>query len=426
MMVGQAVTTLGPTIDMIWVGKLGAVAIAAVGISGMVTQLISVVRMGLQTGTRALVARSYGSGDVEEANNAAQQSLTISVAFAIIMAVIGIALARQMLLLLGLRTEVLAEGTAYLRIQLLGMVTLSFQMLSQSLMQASGDAMTPMKISVGCRIFHIALSPLLIFGVWFFPRMGVTGAALTGVISQGVAGVLGMWMLYSGRTRLKLTMKNFHFDWPMIWRITKIGIPAVINGTERNSATLLVTWFVVPFGTFAVAAHSLMDRLTNFIQMPAMAMGQAAGVLAGQNLGAKEPERAEKTGWLAVALFTAFMAFVSIFLFFWPEPIIRIFDTEPELVRVASIFLKIQIVSFLTFGFVTVMLNCLNGVGDTWIPMMNTLVTLWGVQMPLAYFLPKIGLGVYGVRWAMNAAVVARAAVFAIYFKAGRWKRVRV
>ncbi len=427
MMVTQALTVLGPTLDMIWVGKLGAASIAGVGVSSMVFQFMSVARMGLQTGTRAIVSRAIGAEDEKEANHVAQQYFVINVVFSVLMAVIGIFLSRQILLLLRLDAEVLAEGTAYLRIQLIGMVTMSFQMMGQSLMQASGDAQTPMKIAIGSRLLHAVLAPFFIFGWWLFPNMGVSGAALTGVLSQGVAGGLGLWMLYSGRTRLQLTLRNFHFDARMIWRILKIGIPAMINGTERTSANLLVMWFVVPFGTAAVAAHALMERLDRFLHMPAQGLGLGAGILAAQNLGAKQPDRAEKTGWLAAGLFTGAMLVVSALIWFWPEAIIRLFNTEPDLVEVAVLFLRIQIVALMTFGFVQVLMQCLNGVGDTWIPMINTLVTLWGVQMPLAYFLPKVtGLGVYGVRWAMVAAVVARAAVFAIYFKTGRWKRRQI
>ncbi|MEK7353450.1 MAG: MATE family efflux transporter, partial [Chloroflexota bacterium] len=345
MMVTQAITTLGPTIDLMWVGKLGAASIAGVGISGMVVQLVGAFRMGLQTGTRAIVARAIGADNDGEANHAAQQSLVVTVLFSIVMAAIGVFFSRQMLLLLGLEADVIGEGADYLRIQLIGMVTTSFQMLSQSLMQPAGDAVTPMKISIWTRLFHVALSPFLIFGWWIFPRLGVSGAALTGIISQGIAGAWGMWILYSGRTRMRLTMRGFHFDWKMIWRITRIGIPASIQGMERTSATLLVTWFVIPFGTLAVAAHSLLDRVGNFVRMPAMAMGNAAGVLAGQNLGAKQPDRAEKTGWLAVGLFTGGMFFVSTIIWFWPEAIIHLFNTQPGLVKIGANFLRIEIVS---------------------------------------------------------------------------------
>ncbi|MBI4283751.1 MAG: MATE family efflux transporter [Chloroflexi bacterium] len=427
IMVTQTLTTLGPTMDMIWVGKLGAAAIAGVGISGMVVQLMSAARMGLQTGERALIARFVGAGDEQGAAHVAQQALVTTVAFAMIVAVIGIFLSRQILMLLGLEADVVTEGAAYMRIQLAGMVTMSFQMMTQSIMQASGDTKTPMWISIGARLFHIALSPFLIFGWWFFPRLGVSGAALTNVISQGTAGGLGIWMLCSGRSRLWLTMRHFRFDWNVIWRIVRISIPATLNGTERNVGNLLVTWFVVPFGTLAVAAHSLLDRLDRFIHMPAQGLGQGAGVLAGQNLGAGQPQRADRTAWLSVNLFTGMMVIVSIALWFWAEPLIRLFNTEPGLVEIASTFLRIQIISYLVFGYAQVLQQCLNGVGDTLMPLLITLVTMWLVQMPLAYFLPRVaGLGVLGVRWGMVVAIVVRAALYAAYFKTGRWQRKRI
>ena len=427
MMITQALSTLGPTIDMIWVGKLGAASIAGVGISGMLVQLVSVGRMGLQMGTRAIVSRSVGADNEEEANHVAQQYFVINIAFSLLMAAIGLLFARQLLMLMGLQADVVVEGAAYLRIQLMGMITMSFQMMGQSLMQASGDAQTPMRIAIGARLMHIALSPLLIFGWGFVPGMGVSGAALTAVLSQGVAGGLSLWMLYTGRTRLRLTLRNFSFDGRMIWRIVKIGIPAMINGMERTSANLLVMWFIVPFGTAAVAAHSLLERLDRFLHMPGMGMGQAAGVLAGQNLGAKQPERAEKTGWLAAGLFTGAMFIVSVIIWFWAENIIRLFNSEPELVKIAATFLRIEIVAFMVFGFVQVLMQCLNGVGDTWIPMLTTLTTLWGIQIPLAYILPRTtSLGVLGVRWAIVIGNVVRAVIYATYFKAGRWKRKQV
>jgi len=428
MILTQSITTLGPTFDMIWVGRLerGAAAIAGVGIAGMVVQVVGAARMGLQTGTRAIVARSIGAGNEQEANHVAQQYFLISIAFGILMAALGF-FSRQILLLLGLESDVVTQGAAYLRIQLFGMVTMSFQMMSQSLMQASGDAKTPMWISIGTRLLHVALAPFLIFGWWVFPRLEVSGAALTNVISQGLAGGLGLWILYSGRTRLRLTMRNFRFDGRMIWRIVKIGIPVAINWTERTASNLLVTWFVVPFGTMSVAAHSLMDRVDNIIRMPSMGIGNAAGILAGQNLGAGQPERAERTGWLAVGLFSGIMFVLSLLMGLWPEFVIRIFNSEPGMVDIGVDFLRIQIVGWMMLGFIITLMNCLNGVGDTWIPTLNTLITMWAVQVPLAYFLPKYtDLGVNGVRWAMVAAMVIRAAVFAVYFKTGRWKHKKI
>ncbi|MBN2239236.1 MAG: MATE family efflux transporter [Dehalococcoidales bacterium] len=423
ILITQLTMMLGPTIDMVWIGKLGASSVAGVGISGMVVMLMNTARMGLQMGTRAMIARFVGAGDNDGANHVGQQTFVISVIFSLVVAVIGIFLADHIMRLFGVEPEVVSEGADYMRVQLIGMVTMSFMMMSQSIMQASGDAVTPMKIGVSSRMLHIALCPFLVFGWWIFPQMGVTGAALTGIISQGIGGAFGLWMLYSGKTRLKLDFKGFRFDGSMIWRIVKIGIPGMINGMGRTSATLVLTIFVVPFGTFAIAAQSLMERLDRFIQMPAMALGQSAGVLAGQNLGAGKPERAEKTAWLATVFFTGFMAVASILIYFFAPEIVKIFNNEPELVEVASKFLRITLVTYMVFGLVMVLMQCINSVGDTTFPMIVTLTTMVAVMVPLAYFLPNhTDLDVYGVRWAMVAGNLLRAVIYVIYFRSGRWK----
>jgi len=158
-----------------------------------------------------------------------------------------------------------------------------------------------------------------------------------------------------------------------------------------------------------------------------MGIGQASGILAGQNLGAGKPDRAERTGWISAGIFTCVMAVGAVVIWFWAENIVRIFNSEPELVKIAGGFLRIEIVNYMVFGPVIIITQCLNGIGDTIPTMLTTLVTMWGVQVPIAYFLPKItNLGVYGVRWGIVSAVAMRALIYSIYFKMGRWKRKEV
>jgi putative MATE family efflux protein len=185
MMTGGSLDMLGPTIDMIWVGKLGAASIAGVGVSGMVTMLVQSMMMGLYMGLRAMIARFVGAGDVKGANHVAQQSLFINVAYSITMALIGIFLAEHILILMGVEPDVVEQGAPYLRIQFVGMVTMSFRRMTEATMQASGDSIKPMLIAIFYRMFHIVLCPFLVFGWWIFPRLGVSGAALTNVFSQG-------------------------------------------------------------------------------------------------------------------------------------------------------------------------------------------------------------------------------------------------
>jgi len=467
MSVNGILTMLGPTIDMIWVGRLGTASMAGVGVAATAVMVVNSARMGLTTGTRAMIARFVGAGDARGANHVAQQAFVISAVFSTVMAVVGVALSEPIMRILGVEENVIAEGAAYMRIMFVGSVAMSFRMMAESIMQASGDALTPMASSIIFRLLHVALCPFVVFGWWIFPAMGVSGAAVTNVVSQSLGAGIGLWALFAGRSmqfgwaqwrqtvrdcsasygvggwiyglltiwriprlgpsRLRLSLRDFSLDKNIIRRIVRIGVPASVTGIERSFANLLLIRFVTPFGTIAVAAHSLIQRVAQFMHMPAMGLGQAAGVLAGQNLGAKQPGRAERTGWTAAGLYSAFMLVGALAVLLWAEPIVGLFNSDPGLMALGGDFLRIEIVSFLVFGLVMVLSQCLNGVGDTTIPMLTTLLSMWLVQVPLAFFLSRhTSLGVYGVRVGIVSAIVLRAIIYGTYFRAGRWKSKKV
>jgi len=418
---------LGPTIDMIWVAKLGAVSIAGVGISGMAVMVMMSGRAGINTGMRAIIARFVGADDEEGANHVIRQGFVISGAYFIVMATIGILFAEPILVLLGLEADVIAEGAAYMRILFAGSAATSFHMMAEGIMHASGDAVTPMKISITYRIFHVALCPFLVFGWWIFPRMGVSGAAITSVISLTLGTALGLLVLFTGRSRLKLTLRNFRVDLNVIWRIVRIGIPASIMMMQRSIGRLALMWFMVPFGTLAVASHALLGRIVIFVTTVGMGLGRGASVLVGQNLGAQQPERAERSAWLAVVFAEGVMVICSVVMLVWPGSVIRIFSNDPELVELASVFLRIGVVGYLVMMFDGVLMQCLSGAGDTLPPMLVSLLSTWVVLLPLAFFLSRVtNLGMYGVRWAMVISMIAAAVAYIVYFRLGRWKRKKV
>ena len=459
MVISNSLMMLGPTIDMIWVGKLGTSSVAGVGVAGIATQLIMGAMMGLIMGMRALIARSIGTGDIRGANHVSQQAFVISGGFAITMAVIGAFLAEEILNLFGLEPEVVVAGADYLRIMFVGSAAISFRIMAEGVMQASGDTVTPMITATIYRLFHVTLSPFLIFGWWIFPELGVRGAAITNVISQSLGVSLGLWLLFTGRSlyftrpsrqeedgwlhrvltlrwlpgvhigqsRLRLTLQDFHLDPQTIWRIVRIGFPSMISGMQRTFSQFFLMMFISPFGTVAVAAHTITQRIEMLMFMPGMALGQAAGVLAGQNLGAGKPDRAERGAWIAVLLVEVFLVVCSIVIFVVPGPMVRIFNSEPELVTVATTFLRIAVVGYMVMGFTVSLMSTLSGAGDTVPPMIFSLVSIWVLQLPLAYFLPKVGdLGVYGVRWAIVSGLLFGAVAYLLYFRTGRWKRKRV
>jgi putative MATE family efflux protein len=326
-----------------------------------------------------------------------------------------------------LEADVVAAGATYMRIELIGTFTMSFGMLASNIMQASGDSQMPMRVTVAERIFHIALCPFLIFGWTIFPQLGVAGAALSGVIAQGLGGAVLLWILFTGRTRLHINFHNFKFDWGTIWRIAKIGIPSSIGGVHMNIGSMVFMWFIAPFGTLAVAGHNLVSRVDMFVLMPALGLGTAAGILASQNLGANQPGRSARTAWTAIGWFTGLMAVFSVIIWFWARNIVMVFNPEAELIDLASTFLKIQIASYMCNGLMMMMMSVMNTVGDTLIAFIIDLVTMWGIRVPLAIILPKIiNPPVYGVRWALVADTVASAVIFIIYFVSGRWKRKKI
>lgn len=427
IMISQSLNMMGPTIDMIWVGKLGTVAIAGVGVAGMAVMFVMAAMMGLAMGARAMIARFVGGGDTIGANHVARHAFVFSSIFSIFIASIGIFFAETILILMGVEADVVAEGAPYMRIMFVGTVAMSFRMMVEGIMQSSGDAATPMKIAILFRFVHTVLCPFLIFGWWIFPRLGVRGAAVTNVFSQSLGLALGLWVLFSGRTRLRLTLNNFYIDLNILWRIVKIGIPAFVMGMQRSLGGLVLMLAMVPFGTLAVAAHTLLFRVEMILVMIGMGLGMAAGVLAGQNLGAGQPERAERSGWLAAGFSESIMVICSVTIFLWAESIVGIFSTEPGLVEVTSTFLRIGAVGYLVLGFIPIFMHCLSGVGDTVPPMIFEGVHMWMVILPLAFLLPRVtNLGVYGVRWAIVIGMFVGAIAYVIYFQLGRWKHKRV
>jgi putative MATE family efflux protein len=424
IIISNSLNNIGPTIDLIWVGKLGAASVAGVGVAGILVQLLDAFKMGLDMGTRALIARAVGAGDSQRANHVALQGYVVTIGFAAIVGTLGAIFATHIMRLFGLEPDVVAQGAPYLRIQFIGILTMGIVRQNEGTMISSGDTINPMRVSIIYRLFHIALCPFLVFGWWIFPRLGTSGAAWTEIISACLGATVGLWFLLTGHTRLKLHFRGFHPDIGIIWRVIKIGVPASVTNIQRSFGQLALTSFVMPFGTIAIAAHTLTQKVDQFLNIAGSGLGQAAGVLAGQNLGANQPERSEKTMWYSVLFCTGIMVIGSIVILLWGRNIVALFNSEPALVAMGNTFLRIQIISYMVFGFAVVMQQCLNGVGDTLPVMLVVLVSIFVVQIPLAFFLTRYtGLGVYGARWAMVAGTLVTASSYFAYFKLGRWKR---
>jgi putative MATE family efflux protein len=298
----------------------------------------------------------------------------------------------------------------------------AFRMMSGAALQACGDAVTPMKATMVVRAVHITLGPCLAFGWLFFPEMGLSGLAMANAGAQLFGVAMNFYALFNGKSMLHLSLKGFRFDLPLMWQLIKVGLPASAATAERTIAQLVLFGLVARFGDFAVAAFTIVNRTDLLSMMAGMGIGQASGIIAGQCLGAGLPERAKKTVKWALVFSTATHLLVGAVLFTFPEFFASLFSEQEEFLGPTSVWLRIQAVALVFMGINVVLMTTLNNVGDTWVAMFVTLFALWGVQQPLALYLPdQWGLGVYGIGVAMVMAHVCRLAIFVPYFRTDRW-----
>jgi len=327
----------------------------------------------------------------------------------------------------GVEPDVAAEGAAYLRVLFGGWIFVELLIVGLYAIQSTGDSLKPMLIESVIRTVHITICPFLVLGLWVFPPLGTAGAALSNVVSQSIGATIGIWLLTSGRTRMRLKFRDFRFIPNLTWRMLKIGIPALVMDLQRSFGNLVLTWFIIPFGTMPVAAHSLASRVEMLLSTPGFGLGGGAGVLVGQNLGARKPGRAGKGAWLAVVIVEAIMLVCSVVILFFAEKIVAIFSPNPALIEVGSLFLRIGILGYIFAALVLVLQAAIAGAGDTLPNMIFSIAMIWIIQMPLAFLLPKVGdLGVYGIRWAIVAGMAAGAVAYIVYFQLGRWKAKKV
>ncbi len=427
MIVMETLFVISQVVDMVWIGRLGGAAVAGAGIANLIFMLVTSADFGIIMGVRALIARHIGAGDIQGARRVAGQALTIGIVWGAIVTIPGFIFAPQLIGMFGLAPEVVTHGTAYMRVMFAGWIAMEILLMGLYIMQSTGDTINPMKLELVIRIVHVTLCPFLVLGLWIFPHMGIAGAALSNLISQILGAGIAMWLLFRGHTRIRLALSDFRFDVNLIGRIFKIGIPALVMNLQRSFGNLLLTWFIAPFGTTAVAAHSIAARIEMFIFMPTMGLGSGAGVLVGQNLGAKKPERAERSAWLALGIVQVFMLVCGALLLIFANHIMSIFTAEPELVKIGAAFLRIATAGYIVMALSTILQNCISSAGDTLPNMIISIVTIWAIQLPLAWAIPHFtSLGVYGIRWSMVIATVASALITLAYFRTGRWKIKRV
>lgn len=427
MMAGVALHDVFTLVDMMWVGRLGAESVAAVSLSGVLMGVSFMLAFGISIGCLALVARMMGAGRPRDAGRVIGQAITLSLAISALMATLGLIFAERLMIMMGAEGEVIKLGAQYLRIAAVGSVALFMTFVLNTAMKAAADAMTPLKVTAIANVINIALDPILIFGWLGAPKLGVAGSALSTVISYVIALTIIMYVFFvKGHRHLELRKRDLIPEWGIIWRIIRIGIFGSGQAFVRNISALALVGIVTSYGMGAMAAYGIVIRLWFATIMLGTGIGAAAATMVGQNLGAGSPDRAAKSGWMAVGFFSVFGLIIGAVFAAAPDIFVGFFNDEAEVLAAGAPFLR-MIGFTMVFTCVSVVMGrALQGAGDTLSPLIITALALLIIRIPLAYVLADAWDNVAGVWTAIAASNVMQGALFAGWFAVGWWKKKEV
>lgn len=413
-------------IDMIFVGRLGPGAIAAVGVSGNLLRLIGVFSLGISTGAGIMVAQYLGARNLAQAEHIAMQAILLAVFFSIAVTLIGYPLAEQ-----GLRAvrmvdpEVLRLGTTYMHIVLVGISTMFLSMTLGSIFRAGGDAVTPMVVLVFSTLINIVLDPLLIFGLWGFPKLGVAGSAYATLIGRGVSVIVLLYLCWSGRAPVSLRRVQFKADLVEMIDILRLGIYSSMQGFWRHFSRLGFLWVIGPYGKTVVAAYTICMRLRILVMNPGFGIANSVAPLVGQNLGANQIERAEKSARVANILGAAIMAVIGAIFLIFPQTFVRIFSPDANVIEIGAVYLRFLSPTFGFIAFSLVLGKALNGAGDTFSPMIITLVSQLVIGLGLVVLLSYF-IGLNGVWLGIALSNIVQGVAMWAWYHTGRWKTIKV
>lgn len=409
-------------VDMFFVGKLGENAIATVGLTESVITLVYSIAIGLSTAATAMVARRIGEKNEEEAAHVGMQALILSVMSALVLSIAGMIFAPDILTIMGAKPEVVREGAAFTRIMLGGSVVIILLFLINGIFRGAGNAAIAMRSLWLASLSNIILCPI------FIEFWGLTGAAIATTVGRSIGVIYQCYHLHKGTSNIHIKAKHFRFDVPIMKTLVGIAWPATFQFIIASGSWIVLAILVANTGgTSASAGYQVALRNVVFFILPAWGLSNAAATLVGQNLGARQPERAEKSVMLTARYNAIFMTGVMLLFTFFAGPIISIFTKDPDVHQTGTLALRIIGTGYIFYGIGMVMVQALNGAGDTRTPTMINLVGFWLFQIPLAYILAKwFNLGATGSFIAIPVAETAIAIAAYILFRKGRWKTVVV
>jgi putative MATE family efflux protein len=427
MVLEMVMESLFAVVDTFWVAHLGANAMATVGLTESVLMLVYCGAMGLSMSATAMVARRIGEKDSKGAAVAAVQAILVGLVASVLVAVGGSAIAPKLLEIMGASPDVVGIGRHYAAIMMGSTVSIVLLFLNNGIFRGAGDAAIAMRVLWLSNFINLLLDPCFIFGLGPFPEFGLAGAAVSTTIGRSIGVVYQMWVLFSGHSRVKILPHQFRVHWDVMSRLIRVALNGMFQYGIGQLSWLFLVRLVSTFGSVAVAGYTVAIRIFFFAILPPWGLSGAAATLVGQNLGAQKPERAEQSVWLTGFYNMVFLAAVGLVFIFFPEPIIRVFTSDPAVISFGVDCLRIICYGNLAYAYGMVMVQSFNGAGDTFTPTVVNLFGYWLFQIPVAYLLAsRTSLGPQGVFYAIPIAETAIAIVGVALFRQGRWKKKRI
>ena len=423
MVLEMVLESLFAVVDVFWVGRLGANAVATVGLTESLLSLVFAVGLGLSLSTTAMVARRIGEKDPQGAAVAGAQAIFIGLAVSALVGIPSFFYASDMLRLMGASPEIVSTGSGYARIALGGSGALLFLFLNNAIFRGAGDAAIAMRLLWVSNIINLILDPCFIFGLGPFPKLGVTGAAVATLTGRSIGVLYQFYRLLRGSERIRILRAQLHVNWSVLLRLIRVSLTGILQFAIAHTSWIGLVRIISVFGSAALAGYTIAIRILVFIIMPSWGLSNAAATLVGQNLGARKPERAQISVWRTGFYNMIFLGSIGIFCLIFATPVVRLFTQDPEVVPLAASCLRILSYGNIGYAYGMVMLQAFNGAGDTVTPTIVNFFGFWVLEIPLAYFLAiRAGWHSKGVFASIVIAECTIALVSVLLFRRGRWK----
>src|SRR3989442_1008333 len=427
MVLEMVLESLFAVVDVFWVGRLGADAVATVGLTESLLSLVFAVGLGLSLSTTAMVARRIGEKDPNGAAVAGVQAIVIGLAVSLAIGLPCFFYAPRLLQLMGASPQVIAVGSSYARIALGGSGAILMLFLNNAIFRGAGDAAIAMRLLWVSNIINLILDPCLIFGLGPFPKLGVTGAALATFTGRSIGVGYQFYRLLHGTERIRILRNQVKVNFQVLLRLLRVSLTGILQFAIAHTSWIGLVRIVSIFGSAALAGYTIAIRIVIFVILPSWGLSNAAATLVGQNLGAKQPQQAEASVWRTGFYNMMFLGIIGIFFLFFATPVVRLFTSDPAVIPLAATCLRILSYGNIGYAYGMVMLQAFNGAGDTVTPTIVHFFGFWILEIPLAYFLAiPAHMGANGVYISIVVAECAIAGAGILLFRRGRWKRQQI